>query len=119
LIVLKGARLYEDRHPNFGRKRMAHNHGNEYQIKIVHKDGTEELSEWMNREQFDQAAGAVHNPQGKTYWLRAQNVLCPNCPDRQQRIVVECPLSYIPSSRLSAHDSRYVVTGARSRFEAA
>ena len=29
---------------------MAHNHGNEYQIRIVHEDGTEELSGWMNSE---------------------------------------------------------------------
>jgi len=27
---------------------MAHNHGNEYQIRIVREDGTEELSGWMN-----------------------------------------------------------------------
>jgi hypothetical protein len=27
---------------------MAYNHGNEYQIRIVHEDSTEELSEWMN-----------------------------------------------------------------------
>ena len=29
------------------RKHMAHNHGNEYQVRIVHEDGTEELSGWM------------------------------------------------------------------------
>ena len=35
---------------------MAHNHGNEYQVKIVHEDGIEELSEWMNsQEQVIQA----------------------------------------------------------------
>jgi hypothetical protein len=35
---------------------MAHNHGNEYQVNIVHEDGTEELSEWMNsQEQVAQA----------------------------------------------------------------
>jgi hypothetical protein len=27
-----------------GRKHMAHNHGSEYQVQIVHEDGTEELS---------------------------------------------------------------------------
>ena len=27
---------------------MAHNHGYEYQIRIVHEDGIEELSGWMN-----------------------------------------------------------------------
>ena len=60
---------------------MAHNHGNEYQINIVHEDGTEELSEWMNsQEQVAQAMAAVHRPRGKDYWLRERNLLCPNCP---------------------------------------
>jgi hypothetical protein len=60
---------------------MAHNHGNEYQINIVHEDGTEELSEWMNsQEQVAQAMAAVHRPRGKAYWLRERNMLCPNCP---------------------------------------
>ena len=97
---------------------MAHNHGNEYQIKIVHEDGTEELSGWMNsEEQVAQAMAAVHRPQGKTHWLRARNVVCPNCLDREQRIV-ECPLTHIPSPRLSPHDSRYLVAvGARNRSE--
>ena len=25
---------------------MAHNHGSEYQVKVIHEDGTEALSEW-------------------------------------------------------------------------
>jgi len=29
---------------------LSHNHGNEYQVKIVHADGTEELSGGMNSE---------------------------------------------------------------------
>ena len=42
---------------------LAHNHGNEYQVKIVHEDGTEELSAWMNsEEQVAQAMAAVHRP---------------------------------------------------------
>jgi hypothetical protein len=28
---------------------MAHNHGSEYQVRIVHEDGTEKLSGWLNR----------------------------------------------------------------------
>ena len=40
---------------------MAHNHGNEYQIRIVREDGIEELSGWMNStEQVAQAMLAVH-----------------------------------------------------------
>ena len=58
---------------------MAHNHGNEYQVKIVHEDGTEELTGWMNsEEQVAQMLAAVHRPQDQAYWLRARNVLCPN-----------------------------------------
>src|SRR5713101_1111743 len=82
---------------------MAHNHGNEYQVSIVHEDGTEELSGWMNsQEQVAQAMAAVHRPRGKAYWLRERNVLCPNCLDSEQRIV-EYPLTDIPSPRYSPH----------------
>jgi hypothetical protein len=94
---------------------MTHNHGNQYQIKIVHEDGTGELSEWMNsEEQVAQAMAAIHRRQGKTYWLRVQNVLCPNCVGREHRIV-ECPLTDVPSPRVSPHDSRYLVAvGAKN-----
>ena len=79
---------------------MAHNHGNEYQVKIVYADGTEELSGWMNSQEqvAQQAMPAVHRRRGKAYWLRERNVLCPNCLDSEQRIV-EYPLTDIPSPR--------------------
>ena len=49
---------------------MAHNHGNEYQIRIVREDGIEELSGWMHStEQVAQAMLAVPRPQGNTYWI--------------------------------------------------
>jgi hypothetical protein len=101
-----------------GRKHMAHDHGNEYQVKIVHEDGTEELSGWMNsQEQVAQVVAAVHSPPGKAFWLRVRNVLCPNCLDREQRIV-ECPLTDMPSPRCSPHDSYYLLrVGSRSRYE--
>ena len=71
---------------------MAHNHGNEYQIRIVHEDGTEELSGLMySTEQVTQAMIAAHRPQGKAYWLLVRNILCPDCSDSEQRIM-ECPL---------------------------
>jgi hypothetical protein len=41
-----GAALGNLNHPSAREKQMAHNHGNEgneYQIRIVHGDGTEEL----------------------------------------------------------------------------
>jgi len=82
-----------------GRKPMAHSHGYEYQIKIVHEDATEELSGWMNNEaQVAQVMAAVHRPQGNTYWLRERTVVCPNCLDREQRIL-EYPFADIPSQR--------------------
>ena len=96
---------------------MVHNHGSEYQVDIVHEDGTEELSEWMNSaKQVAQAMRAVHRPQGKAYWLRERNVLCPNCLDREQRIV-EYPLTDVASPRCSPHNSRYLLAvGSKNRY---
>jgi len=100
-----------------GRKHMAHNHGSEYQVRIVHGDGTEELSGWLNsREQV--ARAIVDHKQGKAYWIQARNILCDDCPpDREQR-TVECPLTGIPSLRYSPHDSLYLVeAGSKSRYD--
>jgi hypothetical protein len=98
---------------------MAHNHGSEYQVKIVCEDGTEELSEWMNsEEQVALAMAAGRRPQVKGYLLRERNVLCPNCLIREQRIV-EYPLTDIPSPRYMPHDSRYLVAvGSIDRYAA-
>jgi hypothetical protein len=98
---------------------MAHNHGNEYQIRIVHEDGTEELSGWMNsEEQLAQAMAASHRAQGKAYWLRERNVLCPDCFDKEQIIILECPITDTPSPRYLPHDSHYLVAvGSRNRCE--
>jgi hypothetical protein len=69
-------------------KHMEHNHGSEYQVKIVRRDGTEELSGWMNnKDQVPLAMAAARRLQGKAYWLQERNVLCPNCLDREQRIL--------------------------------
>ena len=97
---------------------VAHNHGSEYQVRIVRGDGTEELSGWLNSaEQVAQAIAADPKPQGRAYWVRARNVVCTECPDREERIV-ECPLTNIPSPRHSPHDSRYMVeVGVKSRYE--
>jgi hypothetical protein len=87
---------------------MEHNHGSEYQVKTVRRDGTEELSGWMNnKEQVALAMAAARRLQGKAYWLQERNVLCPNCLDREQRIL-EYTLTDIPSPRCSPHDSRYL-----------
>ncbi len=75
-----------------------HHHGSEYQLQIVHKDGTEELSGWMNsKEQIVQAIAAVLRPQS-TYWLRQRNIVCPDCLDREEKII-EYPISNTPSPR--------------------
>jgi hypothetical protein len=98
---------------------MAHSHGNEYQVRIIHADGTEQASGWMNsEEQLALAMAAVHRAQGKAYWLRERNALCPECLDREQRIIVECPIAYTPSPRCRPHDSRYLVAvGSKNRCE--
>jgi hypothetical protein len=102
-----------------GRKHMAHNHGSEYQVRIVHGDGTEELSGWLNSaEQVAQVIAADRKPQGKAYWIRARNVLCADCPPNVERSTVECPLANTQTPRYSPHDSRYLVeVGSKSRYE--
>jgi len=112
-MVTKPASITELRNESV----LSHNHGSEYQVKIVHEDGTEELSGWMNsEEQVTQVMSAVHKPQGKVYWVQVRNVLSPNCLDREQRIV-ECPIVDILSSRCSPHDSRYLeAVGSRDRW---
>jgi hypothetical protein len=96
---------------------MAHSHGNEYQVRIVHEDGTEELSGLMNSaEQVAQAMAAVDRPQGKAYWLLVRNVLCPDCLDREQ-IIAEYPITNIPSARYSPNDSHYLLAvGLKDRY---
>jgi hypothetical protein len=95
---------------------MAHNHGNVYQIRIVHEDGTEELSGLLNStEQVAQAMAAVDRLHGKAYWLLVRNVLCPNCLDREQ--IMEYPITNIPSPRYSPDDSHYLLAvGLKDRY---
>jgi len=90
------------------RKHMAHDHGDEYQVKTVHGDGTEELSGWGSEEQIAVTVAAIHRPPGTAFWLLARIVLCPYCLDREQTIV-ECLLTNIPSPRCSPHDSCYLL----------
>ena len=66
---------------------MSHDHGSEYQIKVVHENGTEEVSEWMTgKEQVVKMVASAHGQYGKTYWLRERNVLCPDCPVGDHRV---------------------------------
>jgi hypothetical protein len=87
---------------------MAHN-GDEYQIRITSEDGTVELSGWMNStEQVAQAMAAVHKSQGQASWLLVR---------REDKIILECPITDIPSLRYSPHDSHYLVRVAyRDRY---
>lgn len=83
--------------------------GYEYRIRIVREDGIEELSGWMNStEQVAQKMLAIQRPQGKTYWLLIR---------KKEQIILECPITNIPSSRYSPHDSHYLVrVGSRDRY---
>ena len=97
---------------------MAHKHGNEYQIRMVHADGAEELSGWMqSEEQVAPALAALHRPPGTAHWLQARPVLCPDCCTRDQGIW-GCPLTEIPTTRYSPQDSGYLhAAGRRDRSE--
>ena len=97
---------------------MVHNHENEYQVRIVHEDGTEELSGWMQSvAQVAPALAVIHRPEGTAYWLRARTVRCPACVEQTQEIW-ECPLTGIPSARYCPHDSGYLLAaGWRNRSQ--
>lgn len=94
---------------------MAYKPGNEYQIRIVREDGTEELSGWVNDiEQVAQAIIQARTPQDTTYWLLVRNILCLNGPDSEQ--ILEYPIMDVPSPRYDPHDSRYLrLSGASKR----
>jgi len=77
---------------------MAHN-GIEYQIRITNEDGTVELSGWMNgTEQVAQAM--AHRSQGNASWLLVRS---------EDQIIMECPITDVPTPRCSPHDSDYLV----------
>jgi hypothetical protein len=97
---------------------MAHNHGKEYQVRIVHEDGTEDLSGWMaSEEQVAPALAAIRRPHGTAYWLRQRNVRCPDCREGDEGIA-EYPLTGSPSARYRSHDSGYLLAaGWRNRCE--
>jgi len=98
---------------------MAHNHRNEYQIRMVHEDGTEEESGWMiSEEQLAQALATLPGKSGKTFWLRTRSVPCPDCLDKQQQMISECPIANIASPRCHPHDSQYLLAvGSKSWYE--
>ncbi len=85
---------------------MAHN-GIEYQIRTTNEDGTVELSGWMNSTEQIAQAMALRS-KGKDAWLLVRS---------QDQIILECPITGIPSPRYSPHDSDYLVRAhCRDRY---
>lgn len=97
---------------------MAHNHGSEYQIRIISDDGTEETTRWMSsQEQLAEAIASLQRTPGKSFWLRERNILCPTCCEQHQ-VMSDCPIAEIPCQRYRPHDSHYLLAvGARNRHE--
>jgi hypothetical protein len=90
---------------------MAHNHGTVYQVKVIHQDGTEELSEWIEQGDVPYTLAALHKPQATGYWLRERNITVPFCPMCRdvETAVSEYPLTDHLSLRSHPHDSSYLV----------
>ena len=96
---------------------MANSRVSEYQIRTACEDGTEELTGWMgSEERLAQAMAALRPAQRTTYWLQVRSVVCSDCCDKE--IIVESPITGIPSPRYRPHNSDYLVAlGSRSRYE--
>ena len=78
---------------------MTHEHGSEYQVRIVHEDETEELTGWINcQEELAQAITGLRRSPAKAYWLRVRNIRCLSCLDRELTIV-EFPLTLTATTR--------------------
>ena len=100
---------------------MTHEHGSEYQVRIVHEDETEELSGWMNcQEQVAQAITGLRGSPAKAYWLQVRNILCLNCLHRELTIV-EFPLTLTTAenARFPSQTDRRPFGSASSRTSSA
>jgi hypothetical protein len=100
---------------------MTHEHGSEYQLRIVHEDETEELSGWMNfPEDVAQTITGLRGSPAKAYWLQVRNVLCFNCLHIGQK-VVEFPLSptAAENGRLPRQTGRRPSTSSSGRTSSA
>jgi hypothetical protein len=88
---------------------MAHYHDPEFQIRIIHDNGSEELTVWMTgEEELTRAIARISTGHYKAYWLRKRNVLCPECAeDQEQTIIVECPIATTPSARYRPKSARH------------
>ena len=95
---------------------MTHNHGSEYQVKVIHEDGTEVFSEWIAQESIAYTMAALRKPQAKAYWLRERNVKVPFCAlcQETETSVTEYPVTDHLSARSHVHDSSFLaLTGVK------
>jgi hypothetical protein len=100
---------------------MTHEHGSEYQVRIVHEDETEGLSGWMScPEAVAQAITRLRRPPAKAYWLQVRNILCLTCVQREVTIV-EFPLTLTAAdnSRFPRQADRGLFSSASSRTSSA
>ena len=66
---------------------MTHEHGSEYQVRIVREDDSEELSGWLScQEKVAEAIARLHGMPAKAYWLQVRDVVCLNCVHRELTI---------------------------------
>jgi hypothetical protein len=93
---------------------MTHEHGSEYQLRIVHEDETEELSGWMNcPEDVAQTITGLRGSPTKAYWLQVRNILCFNCLNREQKV------SEFPLTPTATENSRFPRQTDRRPFTSA
>jgi hypothetical protein len=98
---------------------MAHDHGSEYQVRVIHQDGTEALSEWMEHGRVAQAMACLQKPQAVGYWLRERNIIIAACPHCRgiEGAVAEYPLSAALSSRSRPHDNNILPERETKSFQ--
>ncbi len=95
---------------------MKHEHGSEYRLKVVLRDGNENLSAWLDQEQLSLAMAAALAGR-KAFWLQERKLVCLNCAEREPDIL-EYPVAATESPRCAPHDSRYLMAaGVRNRGE--
>lgn len=88
---------------------MPHNHGSQYQVKVVHEDGAEALSGWIDHGNVAQTMAALRKPQARAYWLRERRVTVADCPlcRESEMAIAEYPLTECVSHGSRPHDSSY------------
>ena len=100
---------------------MTHEHGSEYQVRIVHEDETEELSGWMNcQEEVAQAITGLRESPAEAYWLQVRNILCIDCLHRELTIVeFRLTLSAAENTRFPRQTDRSPFGSVSSRTSSA